>query len=68
MLQRLTIIGLVALSGCGPTVVAPPPACTVSTCAGCCHSAGRCLVQTVNPAGATTGDPFLNGATPGWKV
>jgi hypothetical protein len=26
------------------------------------------LVQTMNPAGATTGEPFLNGATPFWKV
>lgn len=46
MLQRLTIIGFVALSACGPAVVMPPPACTASTCAGCCTSAGQCQEGT----------------------
>ncbi len=42
MLQRITIIGVIALSACGPAVVTPPPACTASTCAGCCDAAGQC--------------------------
>ena len=46
MLQRLTIIGFIALSACGPAVVMPPPACTASTCAGCCDSSGQCQEGT----------------------